>query len=470
MLSASFALGFCLMAGVPARAEIPSSLVNRLKPTVVNLEVSTQHGLESDTTGRRKGSGFIVDAKRGIIATNRHVVGTSPSHIKIVFEDGDTAEGSLWHYDVWHDFAFVRIKPETRKIGLKAVRLGDSFKLKEQDDVLLIGNNDGQEYSIKFGKTANLWLNRGSRHSATIQTTFDRAGGSSGSPVFNARGEVIGIHFSGTSSTSFEMRIEYLKVALRQLRKRGEVRRGDIGLELGLMLIADAEKHFHLPVKIGDRIKRLRKDLKRVAFIEHTIPRSAAHEPLMAGDIVLEAGGKEIGDDVYLFDKLVDARVGKTIVLKVVRNGKTIEVKLPVADAEKTKIRSFALFAGGVLHDVTPEQRLRLNIADDGVFLTQAEKGSSLSGLGREGSHTKYLLLIQGVNGTRTPSLESFIRTVRPLKDGEHIYVMTQDRWVTQTSTNARMLRLDLKYFPLRVFDWSDEELDWIAREDLAKR
>lgn len=470
MLSASAALGLFLMAGLPARAEIPASLVNKLKPTVVNLEVSTQHGLESNTTGRRKGSGFIVDAKRGIIATNRHVVGTSPSHIKIVFEDGDTAEGSLWHYDAWHDFAFVRIKPETRKKDLEAVRLGDSFKLKEQDDVLLIGNNDGQEYSIKFGKTANLWLNRGARHTATIQTTFDRAGGSSGSPVFNAKGEVIGIHFSGTSTTSFEMRIEYLKTAFKQLRESGKVRRGEIGLELDLMLIADAEKHFHLPVEIGDRIKKLRKGLKRVAFVKHTVPRSAAHGPLMAGDIVLEIAGKQIGDDLYLFDKLVDDRVGKSIGLKVVRNGKTLSVNLQAADAEKTKLKSFALFAGGVLHDVTPNQRLRLNIVDDGVFLTQAEKGSSLSGLGREGSHTKYLLLIHGLNGNRTPDLETFIRTVRPLKHGEHIYVLTQDRWVTQSSTNARMLRLDLKYFPLRVFDWSDEKLDWIAREDIAKR
>jgi S1-C subfamily serine protease len=127
-----------------AAAEIPSTLVNGLKPTVVNIEVSVQHGLNSEAPGKHKGTGFIVDGKRGIIATNRHVVGTSPGPIKIVFENGQTAQARRWHYDSWHDFAFIRLEPVDKTWDLPQVRFGDSRQLKEQDDVVMIGNNDVQ--------------------------------------------------------------------------------------------------------------------------------------------------------------------------------------------------------------------------------------------------------------------------------------------------------------------------------------
>ena len=59
----------------------------------------------------------------------------------------------------------------------------------------------------------------------------------------------------------------------------------------------------------------------------------------------------------------------------------------------------------------------------------------------------------------------TFIGAVRELADGNYIYLMLQDRWRTQSGTQARPVRLDLKYFPLRVFDWSEDEGDWLPRE-----
>ena len=453
-------LALCL----DARAEIPSEMVAKLKPGVVNIEISVQHGLNAENSGKRGGTGFIVDAERGIIATNRHVVGTSPGRIKIVFEDGSTAEARHWFYDAWHDFAFIKLEPSPSRPPLKALTLGDSFKLKEQEDVLLVGNNDAQEYSVKFGKTANLWLCRDRRHSATIQTTFDRAGGSSGSPVFNADGEVVAIHFAGTDTTSFEMRIEYLKDALAQLLKTGRVRRGEIGLDLDTMLISDAQKHFRLPAQAAAALSALRSDIKRVAVIDTVAPRSPASGQFIPGDIVLKVDGAWIGDDIYLFDKLVDAKAGGKVAIELMRNGRPITVKLPVRDAEAEKVRRFALFAGGVVQDTTLDQRLALNIEGNGVFMPQAEKGSSFADLGREGSPTKYLVLIESVNGVPTPDLDAFIKVVSPLKDGDQIYVNVSDRWRTQSNSQARPVRLDLKYFPLRIFEWSEKDLEWVSR------
>lgn len=453
-----------LLLCAPVAAEVPVELVGQLKPGVVNIEISVQHGLNAETSGKRTGTGFIVDAERGIIATNRHVVGTSPGQIKIVFEDGSTAQARQWFYDVWHDFAFIKLEPDPERPPLKALRLGDSFALKEQEDVLLVGNNDAQEYSVKFGKTANLWLCRDRRHSATLQTTFDRAGGSSGSPVFNSTGEVVAIHFSGTDTTSFEMRIEYLKDSLAQLLATGKVRRGEVGIDLDTLLISDARKHFKMPEALAKELGALRADIKRVAVIELVAPRSPAAGQLMAGDIILKVDGRWVGDDVYLFDKLVDELVGKKVSLTVLRNGRTLVVRLPVEDAEEGKVRTFALFAGGVVQSISPEHRLALNIEGEGVLLPQAERGSSFADLGREGAPTKYLLVIESVNGVPTPDLDRFIEVAKGLKDGDQIYVNVSDRWRTQTNTTARTVRLDLKYFPLRLFDWSEKKLEWVPR------
>ncbi|MDE2292099.1 MAG: PDZ domain-containing protein, partial [Elusimicrobia bacterium] len=252
---------------------------------------------------------------------------------------------------------------------------------------------------------------------------------------------------------------------LEQLQRGETPRRGEIGVDLDTMLISDARMHFRLPEDLAKELLALRPDIKRVAYIETLAPRSPAAEQLMPGDIVLKVDGRWIGDDVYLFDKLVDARVGGKVALTVARNGRTLVARLPVEDAETQKVRTFALFAGGVIQPLTSDARLNLNIRSDGVFLQQAERGSSFSGLGREGSPDEYLVVIESINGIPTPDIERFIKVASRLQDGDHIYVDVSDRWRTQTNTEARAVRLDLKYSPLQVFDWSDKTLDWVRRK-----
>jgi S1-C subfamily serine protease len=100
----------------PAKAAISSDLVRRRKASVVNVFKSVINGLNVQAAGIAQGTGFIVDAKEGIIATNKHVAGTSPSQIKITFENGESTQARLLHYDAWHDFAFYKI--EVEKLGI----------------------------------------------------------------------------------------------------------------------------------------------------------------------------------------------------------------------------------------------------------------------------------------------------------------------------------------------------------------
>ncbi len=449
-------------AAAPAADLAP--LVATRKASVVNVERSGTVTLNGEQAGRGKASGFIVDARRGIIATNRHVAGTGPALVKIVFENGQSTQARLLHYDAWHDFALVKIDPASVDFQLREVPLGDSLALKEQEDVLLIGNNDAQEYSVKFGKVSTLILDKGSRHSATIQTTFDRAGGSSGSPVFNAKGEAVAIHFAGTDTTSFELRIEYLKDALEAIRRIGQVRRGDVGLDLKLVLVSDAEKHFQLPEPLARKVRGLRPGLKHMVAVESRVSGTPAYEAFLPGDLLLTLDGVWIGDDLYRLDRLVDEKGGADVTFGAIRNGHEFSVRLPVRDAEALKVRRFARFAGGVFQDLTPEVRLANDVQAEGVLLTQAEKGSSMPALGSESpSGTgRYVVLVEQVNGSPTPTLDAFVRIIRPLKDREHVHFLVRDRNAQDTGAQAVPVTLDLKFSPLEVWVWSPKDLDWV--------
>ena len=224
------------------------------KPMVVNVETSSEVVFETEAKGTSFATGFVVDAERGIIATNRHVTGSSPAYVKINFHDGSFTEARILYYDPTHDFGFYQIDPAEVDFELKAVELGEWDSLSLGDELLLIGNNEKEEYTIKFGRITNLNVNKGDRHSSYIHTTFDRTGGSSGSPVWNTAGEVIAIHARGTDTSSFELPIDYLYDALEFIRNKTSIQRGEIGVDLELISIGEAIKHFNFPAALRKEI------------------------------------------------------------------------------------------------------------------------------------------------------------------------------------------------------------------------
>jgi S1-C subfamily serine protease len=452
-----------------SRSNIEKRLILSQKKTVVNIEQNITHCLNSEKVGVFSGTGFIVDAAEGIIATNYHIAGTSPQQVKITFENGESTEALVLHYDVWHDFAFYKVDVKSLNFPLQEAKLGESFSLEEQAEVFLIGNNDDREYSVKVGTVTNLTVDGGKRHSHCIQTSFDRTGGSSGSPVFDADGMVVAIHTSGTNTTSFELRVEYLKDALAQLKASGKVERGDIGVELELIRLSDACLHFNLPTEVANRIKSTREDLKYITFIHKSVPLATSTHLLKPGDLIVELDGQLIGDNIYLFDKLVDNKVGKTVNITVYRNGQKLNFDIQVEDVEKTKVKKFALFAGGVFHDITSYVRGKFETHGDGVFLSHVVKGSCLTGLGSEikDQPMAYATVIEEISGYPTPNLDAFVAAVKNLLAAQkrHINVLSRNLRDYRTCLKPKPVILDLKFSPLRVFEYSPTQLNWVEVE-----
>ena len=431
------------------------------KPMVVNVETSSEVVFEAESKGTSFATGFIVDAERGIIATNRHVTGSSPSYVKINFYDGSFTEAEILYYDPTHDFGFYRINSEEVQFELEAVRTNSWRSLALGDELLLIGNNEKEEYSIKFGTVANLNVNKGDRHSSYIHTTFDRTGGASGSPVWNTNGEVIAIHARGTDTSSFELPIDYLTDALAKIQNQNPIQRGEIGVDLELISIGEAIKHFRLPESSRVEIGPSETGTPKVIQVESIIPRTTGEKYLRASDIVYRINGKLIRDELYTFDAILNESVGQNVMLDIYRNGEAMSVEMPVEDLELKKIRRFVRFAGSIFHDITPSLRRMLYFEADGVYLTHADAGSSFSRIGLRERNGNSKVVILEINGRPIRDLDEFVDACKEISDGQHTYVVVRDFNLFDSSPTPKSLTVNLKFGPLQVFLWNEQILDW---------
>ena len=431
------------------------------KPMVVNVETSSEVVFETEVKGTNFATGFVVDAERGIIATNRHVTGSSPAYVKINFHDGSFTEARILYYDPTHDFGFYQIDPAEVDFELQAVELGEWDALALGDELLLIGNNEKEEYTIKFGRITNLNVNKGDRHSSYIHTTFDRTGGSSGSPVWNTEGQVIAIHARGTDTSSFELPIDYLHDALELMRNSIPIQRGEIGVDLELVSIGEAIKHFNFPAELRKEIGPSKAGTPKVIQIESIVPRTTGETDLRASDIIYRINNEIIKDDLYTFDAVLNQNVGKSVNLDIYRNGENLSIDIPVEDLEAKKVTRFVRFGGAILHDITPQLRRILFLEADGVYLPHAERGSSFSRVGVQERNGNSKIVILDINGKQIRNLDDFIEACKSITDGQHTYVVVRDFNLFDSSPTPKSLTVNLKFGPLQQFEWNQAELDW---------
>lgn len=452
---------FALIMANAVAAHNWTEQIAAFKPMVVNVETSSEVVFETETKGTSFATGFVVDAARGIIATNRHVTGSSPAYVKINFHDGSFTEAQILYYDATHDFGFYQINPAEVDFELQAVKLGAWEELALGDELLLIGNNEKEEYSIKFGTIANLNVNKGDRHSSYIHTTFDRTGGSSGSPVWSTTGEVVAIHARGTDTSSFELPIDYLFDALELIRNKMPIARGEIGVDLDLISIGEAIKHFNFPDALRKEIGPSKAGTPKVIQIESIVPRTTGETILRASDIIYRINNELIRDDLYTFDAILNQHVGKTVNLDIYRNGENLSLDVPVENLEHKKVRRFVRFGGAVFHDITPQLRRILYLEADGVYLPHADAGSSFSRVGLQERNGNSKVVILDINGKQIRNLDDFIEACKTISDGQHTYVVVRDFNLFDSSPTPKSLTVNLKFGPLQQFEWNSDKLDW---------
>jgi serine protease Do len=265
------------------------------------------------------GSGFIIDAT-GIVVTNNHVIAEA-DEITVILNDGSRIKAELMGRDQKTDIALLRIK--TDKV-LKAVRFGDSDKLRLGEWVIAIGNPFSLGGSVTAGivSARNRDINSGP-YDNYIQTDAAINRGNSGGPLFNLDGEVVGINTAiispsgGSIGIGFAVPSKTALTVIDQLKQYGETRRGWLGVRIQMVTdeIADS---------LG--IKPPRGAL--VAGIDERGPAKPAG--IVPGDVIVRFDGHDIREMRDLPRVVADTPVGKEVAVVVIRKGKeeNLTVKL----------------------------------------------------------------------------------------------------------------------------------------------
>jgi Do/DeqQ family serine protease len=336
--AALLASSLCLAFTAPARADIPSGqttlapMLKQVMPAVVNISVTSkiemQNPLMQDPFFRRFfdvpdepqereaqaiGSGVIVDAEKGYVLTNHHVVEGADS-IKVRLTDDRTVDAKLIGSDADSDLAVLQIKAD----HIKALPLGDSDKLEIGDFVVAIGNPFGIGQTVTSGIVSALGRSGlGNKYEDFIQTDASINPGNSGGALVSLKGELIGINSQIISRTGASVGIGFAipsnqaRFVIAELVSHGSVQRGRIGIQGQQNLTPELAKAFGLPNTRG-------------ALIADVVPGSPADKAgLKAEDVILEANGHEIRDFSGLRNIIGLMKVGEKLEFKVWREGKT---------------------------------------------------------------------------------------------------------------------------------------------------
>ncbi|MBB4289594.1 serine protease Do [Rhizobium leguminosarum] len=265
------------------------------------------------------GSGFVIDPT-GYIVTNNHVI-EGADDIEINFANGSKLKAKLIGTDTKTDLSVLKVEP---KAPLKFVKFGDSSTMRIGDWVMAIGNPFGFGGSVTVGIISGRGRNiNAGPYDNFIQTDAAINKGNSGGPLFNMKGEVIGINTAiispsgGSIGIGFSVPSELASGVVDQLREYGETRRGWLGVRIQ-------------PVT-DDIADSLGLDSAKGALVAGVIKGGPVDDgSIKAGDVILKFDGKTVSEMRDLPRVVAESTVGKEVDVVVLRDGKeqTVKVKL----------------------------------------------------------------------------------------------------------------------------------------------
>ncbi len=317
-------------------------LVERAEPAVVSIATVQASPLEQnpllrDPMYRRffgvpdealqprlsAGSGVIVDAQRGIVVTNHHVV-RDAQEILVVLNDRRRLPARLLGSDPLTDIAVLEIPAE----NLVALPFADPFEVQVGDYVVAIGNPFGLGQTVTAGIISA--LGRGlSAHGYEnyLQTDAPINPGNSGGPLLDLRGEIVGINSAifgpgqGNVGIGFAVPANIARFVLEQILEHGEVRRGQIGVAL-----SDYVPGENAPAPVEGVL---------VAGVQPDSP--AARAGLRPGDVIVAARGKPTPTATTLRNAVGLTEIGAEVPLTILRDGEQVEIAVPVQPSPETE-------------------------------------------------------------------------------------------------------------------------------------
>ena len=331
---------------LPLRDGVPTlaPLLRMVTPAVVNISVATmapqRHNplfrdpffrrffeMPEDAPARPQqsaGSGVIVDAARGYVLSNHHVVARAES-VMVTLKDNRRFEAEVLGSDPGTDIALLRIEAD----GLTALPIGDSDALEVGDFVIAIGNPFGLGQTVTSGIVSALGRSgiNVEGYEDFIQTDASINPGNSGGALVNLHGELVGVNTAiigpsgGNVGIGFAVPVNIATAVTQQLAEHGEMQRGKIGVMIQ-DLTPDLAEALGLDVERGALVSR----------VESGSPAEAAG--LQAGDVIVAVNGAKVAGSRELRNSIGLVRVGEEIEIDVEREQRRIRLDVRVGGDE----------------------------------------------------------------------------------------------------------------------------------------
>lgn len=383
-----------------------SEVANAMMPAVVHIDVSGSvvqrapvspfgddpffryffgppQEMEREIPVQALGSGVIISSD-GYIITNNHVVQNADT-ISVELYDGSLYEAELVGRDPGTDLGVVKIDPTP---NMKYATFGDSDKCKVGEWVIAIGSPRGLDWTVTAGiisakNRTNIGVLGPTGYEDFIQTDASINPGNSGGPLINLNGEVIGINSlivsasRGSEGLGLAIPSNMAKAISDSLIKYGTVIRGYLGVNIQ-----------DITPEIAKSLK-LEKSFKGVIIADVLPDSPAARAGIEQGDIVIEYNGKKVENSSQLRNNVAQTTPGKTVTIKILRNGKEIEVSVSVGELGKYEKASRGGSGGDLLglsvEKVTLSIARRIGLAKaNGVIITEVRPGSVAENVGLE--------------------------------------------------------------------------------------
>lgn len=334
------------------------------------------------------GSGVIIDAAKGYVLTNNHVINQAQK-ISVQLNDGREFEAKLIGSDDQSDIALLQIQNASK---LTQIAIADSDKLRVGDFAVAVGNPFGLGQTATSGIVSALGrsgLNLEGLENF-IQTDASINRGNSGGALLNLNGELIGINTAilapggGSVGIGFAIPSNMARILAQQLIQFGEIKRGLLGIR-GMEMTADIAKAFNL-------------DVQRGAFVSEVLPNSgSAKAGIKSGDVITSLNGKPLNSFAELRSRIATTEPGSKVKLGLLRDGKPLEVEVTL-DKSTSSTASAQLIIpaleGATLSDGQSKSGTK------GVVISNVEKGSPAA---QVGLHKDDVII--GINRQQTASI-----------------------------------------------------------------
>jgi len=313
------------------------------------------------------GSGVVIDAEKGLVISNHHVVGKA-DEITVTLRDGRELKAELLGSDPEADVALLKVPA----VALTAIKLADSDSLQVGDFVVAIGNPFGLGQTVTSGIVSAMGRSglgiEG--YEDFIQTDASINPGNSGGALVNLRGELVGMNTAilapggsgGNVGIGFAIPSNMVQKIVEHLEQHGEVKRGVLGV-VTQDLTPDLAQAFGIKSRKGAVIARVFAD------------SAAARSGLKAGDVVIEINGHKVKSAADMRNRVGLLRIGEKLRMQVLRDGKSKTITAVIAEPKLTSIAGEKLtpkFAGAMLTQVPDAQ----NPEQSHVVVADVEQGS----------------------------------------------------------------------------------------------